>query len=70
MLEQAVELWDWLTKRDAILYACGRLSTLGHSLDTALAEIARSQGGLTPEAADVLVARWRSEGRIRRDLFD
>jgi sulfite reductase (NADPH) flavoprotein alpha-component len=70
LVEQAAELWEWLTARDAVLYACGRLSTLGRGLDDALLEIARSAGGLNPDAAAVLVARWRADGRIRRDLFD
>jgi sulfite reductase (NADPH) flavoprotein alpha-component len=70
LVEQAAEVWEWLTARDAVLYACGRLSTLGRSLDEALIEIARSAGGLTPDAADTLVAQWRADGRIRRDLFD
>jgi hypothetical protein len=39
-------------------------------LEAALCAIARSQGGLTPEAAEALVATWRADGRIRRDLFD
>jgi sulfite reductase (NADPH) flavoprotein alpha-component len=70
LTDQAAEIWRWLTARDAILYACGRLSTLGHGLEAALCAIARSQGGLTPEAAEALVATWRAVGRIRRDLFD
>jgi sulfite reductase (NADPH) flavoprotein alpha-component len=70
LTEHAAEVWDWLTARDAILYACGRLSTLGRGLDTALTGVARTQGRLEPEAADALVARWRAGGRIRRDLFD
>jgi sulfite reductase (NADPH) flavoprotein alpha-component len=70
LIQRAAEVWEWLTARDAILYACGRLSTLGHGLDEALCEIARSQGRLAPDKAEALVAAWRTEGRIRRDLFD
>jgi sulfite reductase (NADPH) flavoprotein alpha-component len=70
LTEHAAEVCDWLTARDAILYACGRLSTLGGGLDRSLARVARTRGRLEPEAADALVARWRAEGRIRRDLFD
>ncbi len=70
LVEQAAEVWEWLTTRDAILYACGRLSTLGRGLDDALIEIARSEGGLGPDATDALLVQWRADGRIRRDLFD
>jgi sulfite reductase (NADPH) flavoprotein alpha-component len=70
LVEQAAEVWAWLTARDAVLYACGRHSTLGRGLDEALTEIARSKGGLEPQAATALVAQWRADGRIRRDLFD
>jgi sulfite reductase (NADPH) flavoprotein alpha-component len=70
MIEQADDVWEWLTARDAVLYACGRLSTLGHALDKALIEIVRAKGRLEPEAAVALVAQWRADGRVRRDLFD
>nr|WP_294526307.1 flavodoxin domain-containing protein [uncultured Rhodopila sp.] len=70
LVEQAAAVWEWLTARDAVLYACGRLSTLGHGLDEALIEIARTKGRQGPEAAVALVAQWRANGRIRRDLFD
>jgi sulfite reductase (NADPH) flavoprotein alpha-component len=70
LIEQAPDVWDWLTTRNAILYACGRLSTLGRDLDEALIAIIRSQGGLPPEEAEALLAQWRAEGRIRRDVFD
>ena len=29
-----------------------------------------AQGRLAPDKAEALVAAWRTEGRIRRDLFD
>jgi sulfite reductase (NADPH) flavoprotein alpha-component len=70
LIEQAPTVWDWLTDRNAILYACGRLSTLGRDLDEVLVTIIRSQGGLPAEDAEALLAQWRAEGRIRRDVFD
>ncbi|MDR3535262.1 MAG: flavodoxin domain-containing protein [Acetobacteraceae bacterium] len=68
--QQSALVWDWLTRRNAVLYACGRLATLGPAIEITLMRIAMSQGGLSDAAAATLLARWGQEDRIKRDLFD
>lgn len=66
----AAALWDWMSQRNAILYACGGRSTLGKGLDDALLHIAMAGGALSPQAAEAMLGSWRAEGRIRRDILD
>jgi sulfite reductase (NADPH) flavoprotein alpha-component len=70
VVRNAAELWNWLEKRNAILYACGGHATLGLALDDALCRVAMAGGKLSPEVAAAIVGRWRAEGRIRCDLID
>jgi sulfite reductase (NADPH) flavoprotein alpha-component len=69
LLRHAAEVWDWMGRRDAILYACGGPATLGQSLDDALLDVLTLAGGLSLAAADAMLGRWRADGRIRRDLI-
>ncbi|CAH2602440.1 Nitric oxide synthase [Rhodovastum atsumiense] len=70
LVEQAAGIWEWMTGREAVLYACGGLSTLGQSLEGALHQVAMRAGGLSLAQAEAEVARWQAEGRLRRDLID
>ena len=70
LLGHAAEVWDWMSRRNAILYACGGQSTLGRGLDDALLHIAMAGGALSAEAAEATLGRWQAEGRIRRDMID
>ncbi len=71
MREAAAELVDWMVERGAVLYVCGRATTLGQGVDAALREIlvAQNVAGSADEAAHVIAA-WEAEGRLHRDLFD
>ncbi|MCL2830703.1 MAG: PepSY domain-containing protein [Betaproteobacteria bacterium] len=66
MLENGAELMDWLCRRDAILYTCGRATTIGHSVENALREIILRHGG---GATEGLFEQWKKEGRLRFDTF-
>jgi sulfite reductase (NADPH) flavoprotein alpha-component len=70
LLRHAAEVWDWMARRNAILYVCGGRSTLGRTLDEALLHIAMAGGDLSPAAAEATLERWLVEGRIRRDIID
>jgi sulfite reductase (NADPH) flavoprotein alpha-component len=70
LLQAGAEILDWLDRRDAVLYACGRESTLGVGLAAALNEILVRHGQATPEAAERRIERWAADGKLRRDLFD
>jgi sulfite reductase (NADPH) flavoprotein alpha-component len=70
MIAQGAALFDWMERRDAVLYACGRRATVGEGVEAALLAILATQGGLDPAAAAARLRAWEAEGRLRRDLTD
>ncbi|ABI57236.1 flavodoxin/nitric oxide synthase [Alkalilimnicola ehrlichii MLHE-1] len=68
--EAGAELLDWLERRDALLYACGKASTLGRGLREALTGVLVEQRGLAPPEARERLRQWEAEGRLRLDLID
>ncbi len=70
MVAAGAELVRWLLEEDALLYVCGRASTLGGSVDQALAQVLAEHAGLDPAASNELLRQWRASGKLRRDLFD
>ncbi len=68
MREGAAELWNWL-QDGAHFYVCGDAMRMAKDVDTALRDIARSQGGLDEaQAKDWIVALAR-QGRYLRDVY-
>lgn len=70
MVAAGAELVRWLLEEDALLYICGRGSTLGRSVDQALARILAEHAGLDAAASGELLRQWQARGKLRRDLFD
>ena len=70
LLAHAADVWDWMHRRNAILYTCGGRATLGHVLDDVLLQVMIAGGALPPETAESALSRWQAEGRIRRDVID
>ncbi|MDD3447560.1 MAG: sulfite reductase flavoprotein subunit alpha [Gammaproteobacteria bacterium] len=70
MVAAGAELVRWLLEEDALLYVCGRGSTLGRSVDEALARILAEHAGLDAAASGELLRQWQAGGRLLRDLFD
>jgi sulfite reductase (NADPH) flavoprotein alpha-component len=70
MVAAGAELVRWLLEEDALLYVCGRASTLGESVDQALAQVLTEHAGLDAAASGELLRQWRASGKLRRDLFD
>jgi sulfite reductase (NADPH) flavoprotein alpha-component len=70
MLEQARELWAWL-QNGAYFYVCGDARHMAKGVHQALIDIAQSEGGLSPEAANeyVSVTLMKKEGRYLRDVY-
>ena len=70
MQEQAKELWAWL-QGGAYFYVCGDAHRMAKDVHQALIDIAREQGGLTPEAAAEYVngTLMRTERRYLRDVY-
>ncbi len=70
MLENAQELWAWLQK-GAYFYVCGDAKRMAKDVHQTLIEIARTQGGLSPEKAAEYVntTLMRTERRYLRDVY-
>ena len=70
MRQQARELWAWLQK-GAYFYVCGDARHMAKDVHEALVDIAREEGGLSPEAAAhyVNVTLMKTEGRYLRDVY-
>ena len=70
MKEQARELWDWL-QNGAYFYVCGDAKHMAKDVHQALIDIARTEGGMSPEAASefVNVTLMRTEKRYLRDVY-
>jgi len=70
MLENAKELWSWL-QNGACFYVCGDAKRMAKDVHQALIDIARTEGGLTPEKAAEYVntTLMRTERRYLRDVY-
>jgi sulfite reductase (NADPH) flavoprotein alpha-component len=70
MLEQAKELWAWL-QNGAYFYVCGDAKHMAKDVHQTLIDIARREGGLSPEAAAeyVNVTLMKTERRYLRDVY-
>jgi sulfite reductase (NADPH) flavoprotein alpha-component len=70
MREQAKELWAWL-QNGAYFYVCGDAKRMAKDVHQTLIDIAREQGGLSPEAAAdyVNTTLMRTEKRYLRDVY-
>ena len=70
MLENAKEIWFWL-QNGAYFYVCGDAKRMAKDVHQALIDIARKEGGLSPEAAVeyVNVTLMRTERRYLRDVY-
>ena len=70
MAARGADLLDWLIRRDAVLYACGRRATVGEGVDQALRGLLATHAGLSPGAVEARLSAWRDDGRLRFDLTD
>lgn len=63
------EVFDWLARRDAMLYVCGRASTIGKGVRDALAQIVAKGERISLARAEERIERWAADGKLRFDLF-
>ena len=70
MAERAKELWAWL-QGGAFFYVCGDARRMAKDVHQTLIDIARTEGGLSPEAAAdyVNVTLMKTEKRYLRDVY-
>lgn len=68
MRESAADLWRWL-QGGACFYVCGDASRMAKDVDTALRDIAKSEGGLNDAQAKDWTASLARQGRYLRDVY-
>jgi sulfite reductase (NADPH) flavoprotein alpha-component len=68
MLENAPELWRWLSE-GAHVYVCGDASRMARDVDDALRRIAAEQGGMSELEAKAYVAGLAKDKRYQRDVY-
>jgi sulfite reductase (NADPH) flavoprotein alpha-component len=68
MREHAADLWRWL-ENGAHFYVCGDAMRMAKDVDTALRDMAVTQGGLNEAAAKDWTASLARQGRYLRDVY-
>jgi sulfite reductase (NADPH) flavoprotein alpha-component len=68
MRENAAELWAWI-QAGAYFYVCGDAKRMAKDVDTALHDIVRDKGGLSPEQAIDYVKQMKKDKRYQRDVY-
>ncbi|MEQ4619609.1 MAG: bifunctional nitrate reductase/sulfite reductase flavoprotein subunit alpha [Corticimicrobacter sp.] len=68
MLEQGALLWRRL-QENGHLYICGDAARMARDVDATLRQIARTHGGLTPEAADLYIDSLAQQRRYLKDVY-
>ncbi len=68
MKAQAKELWSWL-QQGAYFYVCGDAKKMAKDVDTALLDIAQSEGTMSKEDAKTFVKKLRADKRYQRDVY-
>ena len=69
LLAAQEEVFDWLARRDAVLYVCGRASTVGKGVRDVLAQIVATGERIPVASAAQRIERWHGDGKLRFDLF-
>lgn len=70
LLQADKQLLDWLIEQDGVLYACGRVHTVGAGVRSALRSLLIEHQGLSTEAAAQRLQDWKAQGKLRLDLID
>ena len=70
MSENARQLWEWI-QGGAYFYVCGDAKRMAKDVHQTLIEIAKTEGGMTPETAGTYVNQtlMRTEKRYLRDVY-
>ncbi len=66
--ERAAELWAWL-QGGAAVYVCGDAKHMAPDVETALLEVARTQGRLDEDDVADWLSTLRQQHRYRRDIY-
>lgn len=69
MIQHATTIFDWITQEHAIIYVCGRASTVGKGTRDALITIYKINTKDSDHAAETWVADLLKTQQLRMDLF-
>lgn len=68
MQENAAELWRWF-QDGAHFFVCGDATRMARDVDTALRQMAVTEGGLTESQAREWIVSLARQGRYKRDIY-
>lgn len=68
MLESAKELWQWL-QEGAYFFVCGDAHRMAKDVESALVQIAQTQGSMSEETAKAYVKSLRTQKRYLADVY-
>jgi sulfite reductase (NADPH) flavoprotein alpha-component len=68
MRENAAELWRWF-QDGAHFFVCGDATRMARDVDTALRQMAATEGGLTEAQARDWIVSLARQGRYKRDIY-
>jgi sulfite reductase (NADPH) flavoprotein alpha-component len=68
MWENRRELWEWIDN-GATIMVCGNAKSMAKDVDSCLAQIASTQGGLSEEESLRFLRQLHSHGRYLRDVY-
>ena len=68
LIESAAQVWQWI-QEGAYLYVCGDANHMAKDVNDAFIRIAREQGQLSQQEAEVFINNLRKEKRYQRDVY-
>jgi sulfite reductase (NADPH) flavoprotein alpha-component len=69
MLENAVEIWNWMDSKGAHFFVCGDARRMAKDVDAALRKIIQEKGGKSEEQTNEYVEKLKSDKRYKRDVY-
>jgi len=68
MLAKGKDLWSWL-QDGAVFYVCGDASRMAKDVDSALRQIAATEGGMSEDDANSWVKSLQKNRRYLKDVY-
>jgi sulfite reductase (NADPH) flavoprotein alpha-component len=69
MLKHSKALFEWMDKRNAVVYLCGSKRTVGKGVKDCLEKIIAMEGRLSHSAARTYLQRMKTERRFQSDIY-
>ncbi len=69
MEDNSHTLYEWIDKKNAIVYICGNKRTLGKDVKVTLEKIISREGGLSASEALSYLNAMKRDGRLQTDLY-